>query len=186
MRKEILKKIAHIALSNYRAVLAIFLIFLILSFVVVGRLEFKTDIFGLIQKREGPLKLFLDNVRDFGTLDHLFFMLTREEGTSIQELLQAAESMAGKLREARVDGERALARVQFQILEGGNFEGMKPIFRFFLENPELFLDQEDIPALSRKFTHEAIGGQVRQNKAILLSQASTPLREFIALDPHRA
>jgi predicted RND superfamily exporter protein len=183
LRKEILKKIAHIALSNYRAVLAIFLIFLILSFVVVGRLEFKTDIFGLIQKREGPLKLFLDNVRDFGTLDHLFFMLTREEGTSIQELLQAAESMAGKLREARVDGERALARVQFQILEGGNFEGMKPIFRFFLENPELFLDQEDIPALSRKFTHEAIGGQVRQNKAILLSQASTPLREFIALDP---
>ncbi|NIR16976.1 MAG: hypothetical protein GWN86_24895, partial [Desulfobacterales bacterium] len=64
-----------------------------------------------------PLKLFLDNLRDFGTLDHLFFMLTREEGTSIQELLHAAESLGGKLREVRVDGERALARVQFRILE---------------------------------------------------------------------
>ena len=183
MRKEILKKIAHAASSNHRTVLAVFLIFLILSFVVAGRLEFKTDIFGLIQKRQGPLKLFLDYVRDFGTLDHLFFMLTREEGTSIQELLHAAESLAGKLREVRLDGERVLARVQFQILEGGDFEGMKPIFRLFLENPELFLDQEDIPALSRKLTREAIGGQVRQNKAILLSQASTPLREFIAFDP---
>jgi len=183
LRKEILKKIAHAASSNHRTVLAVFLIFLILSFVVAGRLEFKTDIFGLIQKRQGPLKLFLDYVRDFGTLDHLFFMLTREEGTSIQELLHAAESLAGKLREVRLDGERVLARVQFQILEGGDFEGMKPIFRLFLENPELFLDQEDIPALSRKLTREAIGGQVRQNKAILLSQASTPLREFIAFDP---
>ncbi len=54
MKKRVLRKIAYIALSNYRAVLAIFLISLILSFVVVGRLEFKTDIFGLIQKRRDP------------------------------------------------------------------------------------------------------------------------------------
>jgi hypothetical protein len=183
LRKEILKKIAYATSSNHRTVLMVFLICLIVAFVITGRLEFKTDIFGLIQKRQGPLKLFLDYVRDFGTLDHLFFMLTREEGTSIQELLHAAESLAGKLRGVRVDGERALARVQFRILERGDFEGMKPIFRLFLENPELFLDQEDIQAVSRKLTREAIGRQVRRNKAILLSQASSPMKEFIALDP---
>ena len=53
------------------------MIFLIASFLMTGRLEFKTDIFGLIKEKEGPLKLFLDSVRDFGTLDHLFFMITR-------------------------------------------------------------------------------------------------------------
>ncbi|UCD71924.1 MAG: hypothetical protein JSW70_02725, partial [Syntrophobacterales bacterium] len=71
MRKRVLRKIAHIASSKYRAVLAVFLMCLIASFLMTGGLEFKSDIFGLIQRKEGPLKLFLDNLRDFGTLDHL-------------------------------------------------------------------------------------------------------------------
>ncbi len=178
-----LGKIAHIASSKYRVVLAVFLIFLIASFLMTGRLEFKTDIFGLIQEKEGPLKLFLDNVRDFGTLDHLFFMITRREGTSTQDLIGAATSFVGRLREVRVDGKRALERIQFRTIEAGDYEGLKPVLRLFLENPELFLDQEDMPALSRKLSDEAIGRQVRQNKAILVSQASFPLKEFIALDP---
>jgi predicted RND superfamily exporter protein len=57
------------------------------------------------------------------------------------------------------------------------------MLRLYLANPELFLDRADIPALSRKLTDEAIGKQVRRNRAILLSQASLPVKEFIALDP---
>ena len=183
MKRNILQKIAHIASSNYRAVLTVFLIFLIASFVTTGGLEFKTDIFGLIQRQEGPLKLFMDKLGDFGTLDHLFFMVTREEGASTQELVRAAESFVAELKEVRVDGERALGSVQFRALEATDYEGLKPFLRLFLENPELFLDREDIPTLSRKLTDEAIGKQVRQNRAILLTQASLPLKEFIALDP---
>ena len=178
-----LKKIAHIALSKYRAVLAVFLIILIASFLITGGLEFKTDIFGLIERKEGPLKLFLDNLRDFGTMDHLFFMVTGREDTSTQDLIRAAESLVVELREIRVDGEKALGSVQFRTLEAGDYEGLKPILRLFLENPELFLDQEDVPALSQKLTDEAIGKQVRQNRAMLLSQASLPWKEFITLDP---
>ena len=181
--RSYLIKIAHIASSKYRVVLPVFLIFLIASFLMTGRLEFKTDIFGLIKEKEGPLKLFLDNMRDFGTLDHLFFMITRPEGASTQDLIGAATSLVGKLREVRVDGERALERIQFRTLEADDYESFKPILRLFLENPELFLNQEDIPALARKMSNEAIRKQVRQNKAILVSQASFPLNEFIALDP---
>ncbi len=181
--RSYLIKIAHIASSKYRVVLAVFLIFLIASFLMTGRLEFKTDIFGLIKEKEGPLKLFLDNVRDFGTLDHLFFMITRPKGASTQDLIGAATSLVGKLREVRVDGERALERIQFRTLEVDEYEGFKPILRLFLENPELFLDREDIPTLARRMSDEAIRKQVRQNKAILVSQASFPLKEFIALDP---
>jgi len=49
-------------------------------------------------------------------------------------------------------------------------------------NPELFLNGEDVPALSQKLTDEAIGKRVRQNRAMLLSQASFPWKEFITLD----
>jgi predicted RND superfamily exporter protein len=183
VKKGILKKIAHVASSKYRTVLAVFLISLIASFLTTGRLEFKTDIFGLIQTNEGPLKLFTDNLRDFGTLDQLFFLVTRRGGASTQNLIQSAEDFVAELREVVVDGERALGRVQFRALGAHDYEGLKPILRLFLENPELFLEREDIPALSRKLTDEAIGKQVRQNKGILLSQASFPLKEFIALDP---
>lgn len=183
MKRNILQKIAHIASSKYRTVLTIFLIFLVASFVTTGGLEFKTDIFGLIQRQEGPLKLFMDKLRDFGALDHLFFMVTRREGASTQDLVRAAESFVAELKEVRVDGERALGSVQFRALESTDYEGLKPILRLFLENPELFLDREDIPTLSRKLSDEAIGKQVRQNRAILLTQASLPLKEFIALDP---
>jgi len=181
--RSFLSKIAHVASSKYRAVLAVFLISLIASFLMTGGLEFKTDIFGLIQRKEGPLKLFLDNLRDFGTLDHLFFMVTGREDTSTQDLIRAAESFVEELRELRVDGERTLGSVQFRTLGAHDYEGLKPILRLFLTNPELFLDREDIPALSQKLTDEAIGKQVQQNRAILLSQASFPLKEFIALDP---
>jgi predicted RND superfamily exporter protein len=181
--RSYLSKIASIASSKYRAVLAVFLISLIASFLMTGRLEFKTDIFGLIQRKEGPLRLFLDNLRDFGTLDHLFFMATRREGASTEDLIQAAESFVAELRELRVDGERALGSVQYRTLEAGDYERLKPILRLFLANPELFLNREDIPVLSRKLTDEAIGKQVRRNRAILLSQASLPMKEFIALDP---
>jgi predicted RND superfamily exporter protein len=183
VKRNILQKIAHIALSKYRAVLAVFLIALIASFLITGGLEFKTDIFGLIERKEGPLKLFLDNLRDFGTMDHLFFMVSAREGTSTQDLIRAAESLVADLREIRVDGQRALGSVQFRTLEAGDYEELKPILRLFLENPELFLDGEDIPALSRKLTDEAIGKQVRQNRAMLLSQASFPWKEFITIDP---
>jgi predicted RND superfamily exporter protein len=183
VRKGILGKIAHIASSKYRTVLAVFLISLVASFVITGGLEFKTDIFGLIERREGPLKLFMDRARDFGTLDHLFFMLTRGEGTSTRDLIQAAESFVAKLKEVRVDGERALGSIQFRTLEAPDYKGLKPILRLFLEKPELFLDRKDIPALARKLADEAIGKQIRQNKAILLSQASFPLKELIVLDP---
>ena len=181
--RTLLTKIGFIALSKYRAVLAVFLISLIASFLVTGSLKFETDIFGLIQGKEGPLKLLLDNLRDFGTLDHLFFMLTRREGASTQDLIGAAESLAVQLRELRVDGKRALDSVQFRTLEAGGYEGLKPILHIFLANPELFLGRQDISRLSRKLTDEAIGKQVRQNRAMLLTQASLPLKEFIALDP---
>ena len=183
MKKRVLRRIAHIASSKYRAVLAVFLMCLIASFLMTGGLEFKTDVLGLIQRKEGPLKLFLDNLRDFGTLDHLFFMVTRREGTSSQALIRAADSFVAELMELRVDGEKALGAVQYRTLEAGQYERLKPILRLYLANPELFLDREDIPALSRKLTDEAIGKQVRRNRAILLSQASLPIKEFIALDP---
>ena len=181
MKRNILQKITQIASSKYRAVLVVFLISLIASFLMTGGLEFKTDIFGLIERKEGPLKLFLDNLRDFGTMDHLFFMVTGREGTSTQDLVRAAESLAAKLREIRVDEQRALRSVQFRTLEADDYEELKPILRLFLENPELFLDGEDVPALSQKLTDEAIGKQVRQNRAMLLSQASFPWKEFIEL-----
>jgi len=183
VKRNILQKITQIALSKYRAVLVVFLISLIASFLMTGGLEFKTDIFGLIERPVGPLKLFMDKLRDFGALDHLFFMVTRREGASTQDLIQAADSFVAELKEVRLDGKRALGSVQFRTLDAHDYEGLKPILRLFLENPELFLDREDIPALSRKLTDEAIGKQVRQNKAILLTQASLPLKEFIALDP---
>jgi predicted RND superfamily exporter protein len=183
MKKRALRKISHIASSRFRAILAIFLIVLIASFLVTGSLEFETDIFGLIQGEKGPLKLLLDNLRDFGTLDHLFFMLTRREGASIQDLIGAAESLAVRLRELRVDGKRALGSVQFRTIEAGDYEGLKPVLEIFLANPELFLGRQDISGLSRKLTDEAIGKQVRQNRAMLLTQASLPFKEFIALDP---
>jgi predicted RND superfamily exporter protein len=183
VKKRVLRTIGTIASSRYRAVLVAFLITLGASFVITGGLEFKTDIFGLIQRDKGPLKLFMDNLRDFGTLDHLFFMMTKREGTSTQDLIHAAESFVAELKQLQVDGKKALRSVQFRTLEEYDHDSWRSILGLFLENPELFLDHEDIPALSRKLTQEAIAKQIRHNKAILLSQASLPLREFIALDP---
>lgn len=150
---------------------------------MTGTLNFKTDIFGIIQKKEGYLKLYLDNLRDFGTLDLLFFMITKQEGASTQDLIHAAESFTAELKEVTIDGQKALARLQVRTLEAHEYEGMKRILRLYFQNPELFLGQEDISILSRKLTDEGIRRWVHQNKSILVSQASIFLKELVTLDP---
>jgi len=183
MRKRLLLGIAHLTLHHHRKVLLIFFIIFGLAFFLTGRLRFDPDFLKLFPAEKGPIRLYMENLRETGAFDLLFILLERGEEVDSKKLIESGRRIVEKLKEMEVDGERAFQRIRFQKVEEEDFEKAKPVLNLFLTHPYLFLNEGDIEKLKRKWTEEEIARQIQKNKKLLLSHASFVMKDLIQTDP---
>jgi hypothetical protein len=153
------------------------------AFVLTGRLRFDPNFLKLFPSEEGPIKLYMENLKEAGTFDLLFILLEQEEGAEPGRLAELGRTIADALKAIEIDGRKAFQRVRFQKIEAEDLEGVKPAFSLFLTHPYLFLDEKDIPKLMEKWSAEEIDRQVRKNRRTLVSQASFAMKDLIRIDP---
>jgi len=182
MRRQLLKRIARLCFHHHRMVLLIFIIVLGIAFLLTGRLQFDPNFLKLFPSEKGPIKLYLENLKEAGTFDLLYILLEKEEGIDVQPLIESGRRMVESLRVLEVDGQKAFKTVRFQKMEE-DLERIKPVLSLFLTRPYLFLDEADIPKLKEKWDEREIARQVRKNKGILISHASFGMKDLIQIDP---
>ncbi len=183
MRKWLLKQVAHLCLRYHRKILVVFLVLLGVAFLVTGKLRFDPDFLKLFPAEGGPIKLYLEHLKETGTFDLLFVLVEGDQGVEPQHLIETGKKIAEGLRGLDIKGERAFKTVRFQRMEEEDLEGIKPLLSLFLSHPYLFLEEKDIPILKEKWQGAAIAQQVRKNKRLLVSHASFAMKDLVQIDP---
>ena len=183
MRKRLLQRIVYLCLHHPRKVLLVFFIIFGLAFFLTGRLRFDPDFLKLFPAEKGPIRLYMENLKETGAFDLLFILLESKEGVDSKGLIESGQTIADKLKEMEVDGEKAFRSIRFQKVEPEDFEKAKPGFTLFLTHPYLFLNEGDIEKLKKKWTEEEIAKQIQKNKKLLVSHASFLMKDLIQTDP---
>lgn len=183
MRKQILQAIALLCFRHNRKILLIFLGLFAIAFLLTGSLRFDPDFLKLFPAEKGPIKLYMEHLKETGTFDHLFVLLERKQGTAFQTFIDSGIRMAEGLKEVEVFGQRAFKSVRYQKIEPEDLEKVQPVLSLFLTHPYLFLNEQDIPALKERWNDEGIAKQIRKNRRILVSQASFAMKDLIRIDP---
>ncbi|MGB9627629.1 MAG: MMPL family transporter, partial [Thermodesulfobacteriota bacterium] len=183
MRKRLLRRITYLCLHHPRKVLLVFFIIFGLAFFLTGRLRFDPDFLKLFPAEKGPIRLYMENLKETGAFDLLFILLESKEGVDSKGLIESGQTIADKLKEMEVDGEKAFRSIRFQKVEPEDFEKAKPGFTLFLTHPYLFLNEGDIEKLKKKWTEEEIAKQIQKNKKLLVSHASFLMKDLIQTDP---
>lgn len=183
MRKKLLRGITRLCLHHHRKILLVFLGLFGMAFLLTGRLTFDPDFLKLFPAEKGPIKLYLENLKQTGTFDLLFLLLEMEEGGERGRFIDFATRMAEGLKELEIDGTRAFRNVRYRKIEAEDLEKTLPTLSFFLAHPQLFIDEEDIPILREKWTESEIAKQIRKNKRVLVSQVSFAMKDLIRIDP---
>jgi predicted RND superfamily exporter protein len=183
MRKRLLKGIAHLCLHHYRLILLIFFILFGIAFVLTGRLRFDPNFLKLFPAEKGPIKLYMENLKETGTFNLLFVLLEKGESVDPQHLIDSGKRIAEFMKGLEIDGRKAFKTIRFQKFEEEDLEGAKSTLNLFLTHPYLFLDREDISKMKEKWDVGEIKKQIRKNKKVLASPASFTLKELIQIDP---
>ena len=183
MRKRILKGIAHLCLHHYRKILLVFIALFAIAFLLTGSLRFDPDFMKLFPAEKGPIRLYMENLKETGTFDLLFVLLERGEILSLHEFMDAGVRIAEDLKILDISGQKAFKSVRYQKIEPEDLDRAKPALTLFLSHPYLFLKEEDIPKLKERWSEEAINRQIRKNRRILISQASFAMKDLVQMDP---
>ncbi len=183
MQKRLLRRISSLCLHHHRKVLLIFFILFGLAFFLTGRLRFDPDFLKLFPAEKGPIRLYLENLKETGAFDLLLILLERKEGIDPRKLIESGRAITDQLREMEVEGEKAFRSIRFQRVEEEDFEKAKPLLNLFLTHPYLFLNEGEIGELKKRWTQEEILRQIQRNKKLLVSQASFVMKDLIQTDP---
>ncbi len=141
MRKRLLRGIAYLCLHHHGKVLLIFFVVLGSAFLLTGSLRFDPDFLKLFPAEKGPIRLYMENLKETGAFDLLFVLLESEEGMDPKKLIEFGRTISNKLRGMEVDGKRAFQSIRFQKVEEEDFEKAKPVLNLFLTHPYLFLNE---------------------------------------------
>lgn len=182
MRKKLLKGIARLCLLHYRMILILFLVILGIAFLLTGSLRFDPDFLKLFPAEKGPIKLYMENLKQAGTFNLLLVLLEKNEKVDPQQLIDSGRKIADSMKALEINGKKAFRFVRFQRIEE-DFNEAKSVLALFLAHPYLFMDEEDIPELKEKWSETEIARQVRKNKKALISHASFAVKDLIQIDP---
>ena len=123
MRKKILRGIAYLSLRYHRKILLIFIGLFAMAFLLTGRLRFDPDFLKLFPAEKGPIKLYMENLKEAGTFDLLFILMEKEKGVENLHFIDSGMRMAEGLKRLEVDGKGAFKNVRYQKVEAKDLEG---------------------------------------------------------------
>ena len=126
----------------------------------------------------GALKIFAEDLREFGRLERLYILL---EGGGATELIEAAQGLRKSLSELEIRGEKAFRRVCWGM--ESHVQQWEGILSLYLYHPQLYLSEQEVEKFKGKLAEENILTEVRKTKVLLMSYLSPGWRYLILNDP---
>jgi predicted RND superfamily exporter protein len=87
MVEILLKGISYLCLHHHRKILLILFIVFGIAFALTGRIRFDPNFLKLFPAERGSIKLYMENLQEAGTFDHLFILLEEKERIDSQRLI---------------------------------------------------------------------------------------------------
>jgi len=150
-----------------------------LSAASIASLHFETDIFRLFPSRQPALKLLLDSLEWTGSANDAYFLL---EGDP-KSLPVEAGRFAGRLEQARVDGQPAFRRITWRIYDESQAESFKELIAYAVTHPQLFLAAEDLPRYIAGLAPSRASAALQRLRTGLAGQIGGPAGGLAAVDP---
>ncbi|MFQ5900932.1 MAG: RND family transporter [Thermodesulfobacteriota bacterium] len=143
----------------------------ILTTLSIFRLNIRTDILDVLPTKNPSIRVFVDFLNDFGTIDNLVIVLESDDNT-VDEHFELVELIVERLRNAPF-----IEDIDYNILhaKGG----------LFLKNFPLYMDsRKGFDLLKERLKETGIRTQIKRNRHSLISPFSSPLNtELISKDP---
>ncbi len=171
-RQTLLIKIEEFARRRYRIVFLVAAIVLLGAGLLGSLIDFDTEMLNLVPEGDRVVDAFKTSLDSFGASDYVAVMIEAPSGHGGDEYTDFVDLFVEKL--AEVPG---VLQVDYRL--GGSAELMALFRRYAL----LFLPPEDLPALERILSDEAIRAQVAADRRILESPSSTFTKDLVQNDP---
>jgi predicted RND superfamily exporter protein len=162
-----------------RTVIIVFMLAVLLSALSISQLRFDTNIFNLFPSQQPALKLLLDSLEWSGSAGDAYFLLEGDK----QQLPAEAGKFAQRLQQARVDGKPAFKRITWQIYDDSQASSFIDLIGYAASNPQLFVQQCDVPALINRFKPDQVSDSLRRLQSSLASQFAGEASGLAAVDP---
>jgi predicted RND superfamily exporter protein len=150
-----------------------------LSAASISSLHFETDIFRLFPSRQPALRLLLDSLEWTGSANDAYFLL---EGNP-QSLPAEAGRFAGRLGQARIDGQPAFKRITWRIYDESQAESFKELIAYAVIHPQLFITPEDLPRYVARFAPDQSAAALQRLRVSLAGQIGGFAGGLAAVDP---
>jgi hypothetical protein len=150
-----------------------------LSVASISSIQFETDIFRLFPSRQPALRLLLDSLEWTGSANDAYFLL---EGNP-QSLPAEAGRFAGRLGQARIDGQPAFKRITWRIYDESQAESFKELIAYAVIHPQLFIASKDLPRFVARFAPGQAAAALQRLRVSLAGQIGGLDGGLAAVDP---
>lgn len=158
--------------------LRVFLFFsLCISLIVLYLLffppEVESNVLSLLPQKDPVVKDFVETLRDFKSIDHLFIHIkTRDDEDPIENYLDTVDEYVRLLKESGY-----VLSVEYRLQDFQ--ESLKVLYPYIF----LYLEENELEKIKEAFTTEAIFKSMSRNKNALFSPSSFIEKELIKIDP---
>lgn len=173
LMERILRGVASFSFKNWKVVLFVSGISLLISLFITLRSEFESDVSKLLPKDAEITNTYFRFLKYFGGIDRLLIVFETEKGDILDEV-PLIEDFALNLRNSAL-----IEDVEYKI--GG--ETRRYFEEIFSKKALLFLSEEDMDVLKTRLGPESIKKEIERSRERLLSPFGDTAKDMILLDP---
>jgi hypothetical protein len=163
-------------------VLASFGALMVLAALLTGLLHFEQNILALLPQDNRAFKLLSHTVTASGGQDKLYILVSGDLGR--EALVERGKKLQAELRELSIDGHPAFRSLTMLKAEAVSSADFLELLTTYLEDPALFLNQEDLEELTAFLASpDQLDQEVRRTLALLATPGAPMLTRIVSLDP---
>lgn len=180
MKNRIIKTIVN----KPGSILIAFSLLFITAFLMTGLLDFEQDIFKVLPLQNRTFKVLAHALKTSSGQNRLYLLLTIKSPQTSDTLIASAENFSNDLRGMVMDGEPAFTQVTFRKIDAVSAKDTEELLIQFLNTPELFLTNDDLPQLEKILTStHAIESEVQKSLTYFAMPGAEQLSRMAAIDP---
>jgi predicted RND superfamily exporter protein len=169
---RLLRRLAAFSHRRYRLVLAVAAVLVAAGIGLASRLRFDTDVLHLLPQDDPQVRVFMETLEEFGSVDYLLVVMRIPEGAVLDPYQSFADRLGGSLE--------TLPEMELVSYRLGDPE---ELLQKFLPKAVLFLDEAGRTELASRLTDEGIQRRVSELRRLLGSPQAVALKRLVKLDP---
>lgn len=171
-RRPLLVRLALFARRRYRWIFAVAAVLLVVSGALTARLRFDTDILNLLPQEDPVVRVFLETLEDFSSVDYLLVAVRVPEGAVLDPYETFVDELGAGLEELP-----QLESVEYKLT------GTRELLRQLFPKAVLFLDEEGRQELARRLSEPAVRTRVQQVRRLMGTPQGQATKPLLQLDP---